>query len=84
MFLTPVLRYVTFLVLFCASSVLGLAQPLVYGRAVVNAASFMPQGLPGGGIARGSLFSVFGTRFGPGAPAQAIRFRWKPLLVMYP
>lgn len=44
------------------------AQPLVYNRSVLNAGSFMPQGLPGGGIARGSIFSIFGTRFGPSSP----------------
>src|SRR3979411_226480 len=74
MFLTYVMRYVTYAALLCLVSAVGLAQPLVYGRAVVNAASFMPQGLPGGGIARGSLFSIFGTRFGPGASAQATSF----------
>jgi len=43
-----------------------LAQgPLIYNRGILNAASFMPAGLPAGAIARGSLFSIFGTRMGP-------------------
>ncbi|HYL75808.1 MAG TPA: hypothetical protein VEU96_16480 [Bryobacteraceae bacterium] len=49
-------------------------QPLVYNRAVVNAASFVPQGIPGGGIARGSIFSIFGNRFGPASGMQVSAF----------
>jgi uncharacterized protein (TIGR03437 family) len=41
--------------------------PQIYGRAIVNAATFMPPGLPAGSIARGSLFSIFGARIGPGS-----------------
>jgi len=37
---------------------------------VVNAASFARPGLPNGKIARGSIFSVFGTRIGPDAPVD--------------
>ncbi len=48
--------------------------PLVYNRAVLNAASFVPQGVPGGGIARGSIFSIFGTRFGPPSPVPVSVF----------
>jgi uncharacterized protein (TIGR03437 family) len=40
-------------------------QPFVFYRGVLNAASFMPQGLPGGGIARGSAFTIFGRSLGP-------------------
>ena len=43
-----------------------LAQPLINGRGILNAASFLPAGLPAGSIARGSLFSIFGSRLGPG------------------
>lgn len=39
-------------------------------NAVVNAAGFMRPSLPNGKIARGSIFSVFGTRIGPGAPVD--------------
>jgi uncharacterized protein (TIGR03437 family) len=56
------------------------AQPLIYNRSVVNAASFMPQGIPGGAIARGSIFSIFGTRFGPSSAAQASAFPLQPTL----
>ncbi len=53
------------------------AQPVIYNRMTVNAASYMPQGLPGGGIALGSLFSVFGSGLGQSTPAQATSY---PLL----
>jgi uncharacterized protein (TIGR03437 family) len=36
------------------------AQPLISPRGIVNAATFMPPGLPSGAIARGSYFSIFG------------------------
>ena len=56
----------------CALAVLSLAapcsilaQPLISGRSILNAASYVPSGLPAGSIARGSLFSVFGARLGP-------------------
>lgn len=41
---------------------------------VVNAASFMPFGLPNAGIAQGSLFLVFGTDLGAPGLAQANEF----------
>src|SRR5260370_41207230 len=40
-------------------------QPYIYYRGIVNAASGMPPGLPGGAIARGSTISIFGTNLGP-------------------
>lgn len=48
--------------------------PLIYNRAVLNAASFMPNRLAGGAIAQGSLFSIFGESLGPAQPAQANAF----------
>ena len=39
--------------------------PLLYYRSIVNAASRMPAGLPGGAIAQGAIFSVAGARVGP-------------------
>lgn len=48
------------------------AQPLIYARAVVDAASFMPPGLPGGSIALASVFSIFGTRLGPASSAALV------------
>lgn len=41
------------------------AQPTIGQRAIVNAGSYIPFGLPGGGIARGSVFSLFGSGLGP-------------------
>jgi uncharacterized protein (TIGR03437 family) len=43
----------------------SLAQPVIGQRAIVNAGSFAPFGTPGGGIARGSVFSLFGSGLGP-------------------
>jgi uncharacterized protein (TIGR03437 family) len=42
----------------------GYAQ-LIGSRGIVNAASYMAPGLPGGSIARGSIFAIFGTGLGP-------------------
>src|SRR5579884_3902890 len=50
------------------------AQPLLYYRDAVNAASYMPQGLPGGGIAQGSIFAVFGSGLGPATGVQQTSF----------
>jgi hypothetical protein len=50
------------------------AQPFIYSRGIVNAASFVPPGLPGGSIAQGSLFSVFGTALGPSNGVQVSAF----------
>ncbi len=41
------------------------AQPFIFYRGIVNAASFASQGLPNGSIARGSIFSIFGRNLGP-------------------
>jgi uncharacterized protein (TIGR03437 family) len=49
------------------------AQPAISYRGVVNAASYMAPGLPAGGIAQGSTFSVFGQRLGP-ASSPALAF----------
>ena len=48
------------------------AQPFISYRNILNAASYAPAGLPGGSIARGSVFSIFGTNLGPtNSPALA-------------
>jgi uncharacterized protein (TIGR03437 family) len=57
--------------LACASAL--LAQPVIGQRAIVNAGSFAPFGTPGGGIARGSVFSIFGSGLGP-ASSPALAF----------
>ena len=41
------------------------AHPTFNPNAVVNAASFLPVEVPGGNIARGSIFTIFGDQMGP-------------------
>src|ERR1035438_638101 len=45
------------------------AKPAIYIHSVVNGASYYAPGLPGGSIAEGSLFSIFGSRLGPSQAA---------------
>lgn len=52
----------------------ALAQPFIPPRSILNAASFMQPSLPGGALARGSMFSIFGRNLGPATPAQATSF----------
>lgn len=52
----------------------ALAQPVIFPKGIVNAASFMTPGLPGGGIARGSVFTIFGRGIGPAVGAQVAAF----------
>jgi uncharacterized protein (TIGR03437 family) len=52
----------------------GWAQPTIYPRGVLNAASSAPNGLPNGSIAQGSLFTIYGANLGPTSPAQASSF----------
>src|ERR1035441_3694069 len=48
----------------------AFAQPVITSTEVVNSASFLSQGLPGSGIAQGSIFTIFGTGVGPNTPVQ--------------
>ncbi len=50
------------------------AEPVIFLRAVLNAASFMPPGVPGGSIARGSIFTIFGRDIGPAVRATVSVF----------
>ena len=50
------------------------AEPVIFLRAIVNAASFMPSGVPGGAIARGSIFTIFGRGMGPATSATVSVF----------
>lgn len=52
----------------------AFGQPFVYYRGAVNAASFLPPGLPNAALARGSMFSIFGRDLGPAAPQQVSAF----------
>ena len=50
------------------------AQPTIYYRGVINAASSAPAGVPSGSIAQGSLFAVYGAAIGPAQGVQAFSF----------
>jgi uncharacterized protein (TIGR03437 family) len=65
------MRWISFAGLFCWLAGSAFAQlPLIFNRSVSNAASYMPAGIPGGAIARGSIFSLFGAHIGPAQPAN--------------
>ncbi len=63
------MRIVARFIAFAGSFVL-LAEPVITPRGIANSASYLPYGVPGGPIARGSTFSIFGTGLGPAATAQ--------------
>jgi uncharacterized protein (TIGR03437 family) len=48
-----------------SAGVLAAQVPYINYRGVVNAASYAPQGIPAGSIARGSIFTIFGRNLGP-------------------
>jgi uncharacterized protein (TIGR03437 family) len=55
------------------STVVALAQPVISIPAL-SSASYRAPGMPGSGIAQGSIFSIFGTGLGPGAGVGANAF----------
>src|ERR1039457_3424723 len=57
-------RMRAFWVLLWFSS-LGLAQPYINYRGIVNVASYMAPGLPGGSLPRGGMIAIFGSKLGP-------------------
>lgn len=59
-----VLRFLFCAFSFCCSASWAQSPHISY-RGILNAASFMPSGLPGGAIAQGSVISVFGSNLGP-------------------
>jgi uncharacterized protein (TIGR03437 family) len=61
-------------ILPCLLAPAAVAQPFIYYRSVYNAASFTPSGIPGGAIAQGSIFSVFGTKLGPATAVSVSTF----------
>ena len=50
------------------------ALPRIFPNGIVNGAGFVRPGLPGGKIARGSIFSIFGSDLGPEAGAEVSSF----------
>lgn len=58
----------------CLIPPLAAQSTRILPRGVVNAAGFSRPGLPNGKIARGSIFSIFGARLGPGALAEQTAF----------
>jgi uncharacterized protein (TIGR03437 family) len=60
-----------FLAAVAAGAITLSAQPVVNDGGILNAASYANSRLPGGGIAQGSIFVVFGRNLGPAAIAQA-------------
>jgi hypothetical protein len=69
-----------FLIGFLACVSLVAEQPHINYGGVVNGASFFPPGIPGGSIAQGSLFTIFGAGLGPAGGAQASAFPLQPTL----
>lgn len=61
--------------LFCFLFASAFAQtPLIFNRSISNSASYTPGGIPGGAIAQGALFTLFGARLGPTQGVQASQF----------
>lgn len=56
------------------AGVASAQPPLISNRAIFNAASYMPAGIPAGAIAQGSIFSLFGVRLGPMQSAAPTMF----------
>lgn len=52
--------------------------PFIAYRGVLNAASLAPPGLPQSGIARGGIFTIFGSNLGPTTPAVVSEFPLGP------
>ena len=71
-----------FLALFASLPLLAWAQlatqPVIVYRGVLNSASLAPPGLPNAGIARGSVFTIFGANIGPSSPATVSSFPLSP------
>src|ERR1700690_1599431 len=70
------MRQNVFIVFLALGLSVGLwAQlPAIYPHSIVNAASFLAPGLPAGSIARGSIFTIFGTAIGPPQGVQVSAF----------
>src|ERR1019366_6324421 len=55
-------------------SSLGIAQPYINYRGIVNVASYMAPGLPAGSLPQGGMIAIFGSKLAPAAGAQATSF----------
>ncbi|MDX2266760.1 MAG: hypothetical protein NW208_01560 [Bryobacter sp.] len=60
-------------------TLLSAQTPFIAYRGVVNAASLAPPGLPHAGIARGSIFTIFGENLGPATPSTVGAFPLTPI-----
>jgi uncharacterized protein (TIGR03437 family) len=58
-------RYAQLLAATLFAVVSTFAQPVISSQSAVSSASYRKPGLPGSGIAQGSIFSIFGTGLGP-------------------
>ncbi len=67
-------RIARLLVLAAFSLSVSPAQPFIFYRGILNAASYVPAGLPNGSIARGSIFAIFGRDLGPAESATVSSF----------
>jgi uncharacterized protein (TIGR03437 family) len=67
----PDVKLKLFSVLILTAAALQAQTPSIAAGGVYNTASYVPAGLPGAGIAQGSLFVVFGSNMGPGNLAAA-------------
>ena len=72
-------RHIVF-ILLAVLPALAQQAPFVFGGTVTNAASFVPNDMPGGGIAQGSIFTIFGRGIGPAVPVQVSSFPLGPQL----
>ncbi|WP_031498968.1 hypothetical protein [Bryobacter aggregatus] len=61
------------------AGLLAAQTPVITYRGVLNAASLAPPGLPNGGIARGGIFTIFGSDIGPATPATVNEFPLAPV-----
>ncbi len=70
---------VALLACLAASALAQLSlQPVITYRGVLNAASLAPPGLPNAALARGGVFTIFGTNLGPASPSTVTAFPLTP------
>jgi uncharacterized protein (TIGR03437 family) len=62
------------LVFCCVEARAAVAPPLITPKGIVTSAAFGPPLLPGGAIAQGSVFCIFGSNLGPAVAVQVSAF----------